>query len=132
MNIKISFWDEKEAKGLFQELPFYRKTFIEKPRIKCLKIIDLFHRLSFHDELNIEKISEAFKRYTRSYRIEIIYSKYYPLVRLEASKSGIKDVFKNLLDEMKGFKNQITVKVLLRKHKENGNIEFILILQLKH
>ena len=31
----MSFWNEKEAKGLFQELPFYN-TFIEKPYIKRL------------------------------------------------------------------------------------------------
>ena len=36
----MSFWDEKEAKKLLQELPFYN-TLIEKPRIKCLKNIDL-------------------------------------------------------------------------------------------
>ena len=35
-HIKMSFWDEKEAKILFQELPFYN-TLIEKPRIKHLK-----------------------------------------------------------------------------------------------
>ena len=35
-----------------------------------------------------------------------------------------KDLFKDLLDEVKCFKYQITVKVLLRKHKENGDIEF--------
>ena len=33
-------------------------------------------------------------------------------------------MFKDLLDEIKGFKYQITVKVLSRKHKENGGIEF--------
>ena len=33
-------------------------------------------------------------------------------------------MFKDLLDEMKGFKYQITVQVLLRKHNENGGIEF--------
>ena len=43
---------------------------------------------------------------------------------MEASKLGIKDLFKNLLDEMKGFKYQITVKVSLSKQKGNGNIEF--------
>ena len=32
----MNFWDEKEAKRLFQELPFY-STFINKPRIKHLK-----------------------------------------------------------------------------------------------
>ena len=61
---------------------------------------------------------KAFKRYARSYKIKIIGSKY-PLSQLEASKSSIKDV----LDEIKGFKHQITVKFLLRKHKENGDIE---------
>ena len=54
---------------------------------------------------------------------EIIDSKD-PLVQLEASKSSIRDLFKDLLDEIKGFKYQITAKVLLRKHKENGGIEF--------
>ena len=33
-------------------------------------------------------------------------------------------MFKDLLDEIKGFKYEITVKVLLRKHKEDGDIEF--------
>ena len=33
-------------------------------------------------------------------------------------------MLKDLLDEIKGFKYQITVKVLLSKHKENGGIEF--------
>ena len=46
------------------------------------------------------------------------------MVPLKASKSSIKDLFKDLLDKIKGFKYQITVKVLLSKHKENGGIEF--------
>ena len=33
-------------------------------------------------------------------------------------------MIKDLLDEIKGFKYQITVKVLLSKHKENGDTEF--------
>ena len=50
---------------------------------------------------------------------------------MEASKSSIKDLFKDLLDEIKGFQYQITVKVLLRKDKKKkkkkkkkGDIEF--------
>ena len=35
---KNEFWNEKEAKELFQELPFY-DTFIEKPKIKRLSNI---------------------------------------------------------------------------------------------
>ena len=42
----MSFGDEKEAKELFQELPFHN-TFIEKPHIKHLKNIDLLHELPF-------------------------------------------------------------------------------------
>ena len=83
-----------------------------------VKNIDLLDELPFYEELSIEKISHAFKRCEKSYEIEIIDSK------LEASKSSVEDLFKDLLDKVKGFKYQITVKVLLRKHKENEGIEF--------
>ena len=46
------------------------------------------------------------------------------IVQLEASKSRIKDLFNDLLNETKGFKYQVTVKVLLKKYKSNGEIEF--------
>ena len=36
------------------------------------------------------------------------------ILQLEASKLSIKDLFSNLLNEIKGFKYQITVKVLLK------------------
>ena len=66
----MNLWDEKEAKRLFQELPFYN-TFIEKPHIKRLKNIDLLHELPFYDGLSTKKYEKRFKRYARSYRIEI-------------------------------------------------------------
>ena len=47
-----------------------------------------------------------------------------PIVQLEASKSSIKDLFSDLLNETKGFKYQITVKILLKKYKPNEEIEF--------
>ena len=117
----MNLYDKTQAKKLFEELPFY--VLIRKPKIKVLKIIDLLHELPFNDKLIVVKISEAFKSYARSYKAEIVDSKD-PLAQLEASKSSIEDLFKDLLDEMKGFKYQITVKVLLSKHKENGHIEF--------
>ena len=58
-----------------------------------------------------------------SYKDEIIERKY-PIIQLEASKSSIKDLFSDLLNETKGRKYQITVKVLLKKYKPNGEIEF--------
>ena len=58
-----------------------------------------------------------------SYKVKIIEKKD-PIVQWEASKLSIKDLFSNLLNEAKGFKYQITVKVLLKKYKQNGEIEF--------
>ena len=113
-------WDEKEVKRLFQKLLLYN-VLIEKPTIKHLEDIDLLHEFSFYDALSIVKRSQEFRRYERSYEIDIIDSKD-PLSQLEASKSRIKNMFKDLLDETKGFKYQITVKVLLRKHEENGGM----------
>ena len=58
-----------------------------------------------------------------SYKVEIVERKD-PIVQLEASKLSIKDLFSNLINQMKGFKYQITVKFLLKKYKPNREIEF--------
>ena len=58
-----------------------------------------------------------------SHKVEMIERKD-PIVQLEASKSSIKDLFNDLLNETKGFNYQITVKVLLKKYKYHGEIEF--------
>ena len=58
-----------------------------------------------------------------TYKVEIIEKKD-PTVQLEASKLSVKDLFSDLLNETKGFKYQITVKVSLKKYKLNGEIEF--------
>ena len=99
----MSFWD---AKKLFQILPFYN-TFIEKPEIKKLSNIKSLQELPFYNQLNVVKSSNVFSRYPRSYKVEIVDHKD-PLVQLQASKSSIEDLFKNLLDKMKGFKYQIS------------------------
>ena len=95
----MSFWDEKEAKRLFQKLPTY-KVLIEKPRIKLLKNIDLLHELPLYDKLSIEKIS---KKKLRNWIIDLKD----PLAQLEASQPSVKDLCKDLLHEIKGFKYQI-------------------------
>ena len=46
------------------------------------------------------------------------------IVQLEASKSSIKDLLRDLLNETKDFKYQITVKVLLKKYKLDEEIQF--------
>ena len=47
-----------------------------------------------------------------SYKVEIIEKKD-PILQSEASKLSIKNLFNDLLNELKGFKYQITVGVLL-------------------
>ena len=64
-----------------------------------------------------------FRRYAKSYKVEIV-EREDPIVQLEASKSSIKGLFSVLLNETKGFKYQITVKILLKKCKLNREIEF--------
>ena len=59
-----------------------------------------------------------------SYRVEIVEKKKDSVIQLEASKSSSKDMFSDLLNETKGFKYQLTIKVMLKKYKPNGEIEF--------
>ena len=106
----------------FQELPFYNKP-IEKPKVKRLKNIDRLAELPFYEQLGVIKTDQAFRGYAMSYKVEIIERKD-PIVQLEASKSSIKDLLNDLLNETKVFKYQITVKVLLKNYKLNREIEF--------
>ena len=106
----------------FKELLFFNVS-IEKPKIKRLKNIVLLAELPFCDQLNIIKTNQAFSGYAASYKVEIVDKKDL-IVQLEASKSSIKDLLNDLLNETKGFKYQITVKVLLKKYKPNEEIEF--------
>ena len=75
------------------------------------------------EQLSVIKTNHAFGGYAMLHKVEIIEKKY-PIVQLEASKLSIKDLFRYLLNETKGFKYPITVKVLLKKYKLNGEIEF--------
>ena len=91
----------------------------------------MLSELPFYEELNILKTAKAFKRHARSFGTEIIKDKdgnmNDPLAKLEASKSVIKDLSRDLSIKMKGFEYQITIKVLLskpKKKKKNGDKEF--------
>ena len=76
----------------------------------------MLSELLFYEELSVVKTDHAFKGYAMSYKVELIEEKD-PLIQLEASKSSIKELFNDLLDETKGFKYQITLKVVLKNTK---------------
>ena len=65
---KTNVWDNK---NLLKILPFYN-ILIDSPKIKRLSNVDSLNELPFYDSLNMKEISKAFKRYAKSFRIEII------------------------------------------------------------
>ena len=113
----------------FKELPFYNK-FIEKSKLKRLKNVDLLAEQPFYEQLSILKTNQAFKGYAMSYKIEIVEKKDL-IVQLELSKPSITDLFSDLLNKTKGFKYQITVKVLLKKNTSLMNIPVYFNLSIK-
>ena len=104
-------------------MPFYKKP-IEKPKIKRLKNIDLLSELPFYEELSIIKTNHAFEGHAMSFKVEIIERKD-PISQLEASKSSVSNlILNNLLNETKGFKYQMTLKVKLKNYRPDRKIEF--------
>ena len=122
MKILSKIKPNSDALDYFKELPVYNKP-IKKPNVKRSKSIDRLIELPFYEQLNVIKTDQAFSGYAASYKVEIVDKKDL-IVQLEASKSSIKDLLNDLLNETKGFKYQITVKVLLKKYKHNGETEF--------
>ena len=122
MEVLSKIKPHSDAVNYFKELPFYNKP-IKKPKVKRLKNIDQLVELLFYEQLSVIKTDQAFKGYAMSCKVEIIEKKD-PIVQLEPSKLSIKYLFNDLLNETKGFKYHITVTVLLKKYKFNGEIEF--------
>ena len=120
MTVLSKIKPHSDALDYFKELPFYNKTIV-KPNVKRLKNIDQLAELAFYEQLSVIKTDQAFKGYAVSYNVD----RKDPSLQLEASKSNIKDLFSDLLNEIKGIKYEITVKVLITKYKHNGEIEFL-------
>ena len=58
-----------------------------------------------------------------SYKVKLV-DKKDSIEQLEGSKSSIKELLNELLNETKGSKYQITLKVMLKKYKPNREIKF--------
>ena len=112
-------------KNVLKVLLFYNILidFMKQPKVKKLTNVELLNELPFYSSLGFKEVSEAFKRYAKSFNIEII-NREDPLAQLYSSKSCIKDLFKVLLCEMKGFKYQVTMNATLRKQKINGDTKY--------
>ena len=113
------YWD---ADKIFKILPFYN-SHIDKTKAKKLNNVQLLKELPFYDELSIVKNKTAFRGYTQSYKIKVV-DKRDVIVQLKDSELSIADLFKDLLIELKGFKYQITMDVLLSQLKNSGEIEY--------
>ena len=81
---------------LFNNRTIYNKL-IKKQKLKLLKNIDRLIELPFYEQLDVIETDQAL---------------------------SIKNLFSDLLNETKGFKYQITAKVLLKKYKLDGENEF--------
>ena len=106
MTILSTIKSHSDTVDYFKELPFYNKP-IKKP-VKRLKNI-----VQLAEQLSVIKTDQAFKGYALSYKVKTVERKD-PIAQLEASKSSIKDLFNDILNETKGFKYQITIEVLLK------------------
>ena len=107
-------------KELLKILSFYNSV-NDIPRVKKLSNIQLLKELLFYDELSIIKNKTAFSGYSRSYKVEIV-DKKDVIIQLKSSEIVIKDLFKNLLLELKDFKYQLTLNILLSKQKSSNEI----------
>ena len=112
-------WD---ANRIFKILPFYN-SYIDEPKVEKLNNVQLLKGFPFYDELSIVKNKATFSGYAHSYKIEIVYKRDV-VAQLKASEISIVELFKDLLIELKRFKYQITLAVLLSKVKNGGSIEY--------
>ena len=114
--------DNKQFLKIF---PFYNVLidFVKSDAVKKFNNVKLMSKLPFYKDLSVEEISEAFKWYAKSYRVEIV-DKKDPMIQLYSSKVHITELFGELLSEMKGFKYQITLFVTLKKSKLDGTVEY--------
>ena len=80
--------------------------------------------------LNVIKTNHAFKGYAMSYKVEVTETKN----SIKWLQASIKNLFSDLLNETKGLRYQITLKVMLKNTSQMGKLnlnQFILIQQQK-
>ena len=129
MTILSKIKSHSDAVDYLKELPFYNKP-IKKTKFKRLKNIDRLAKLPIYEQLNVIKTNKAFRGYAMLHKVEIIERKV-PIVQLEASKTSIKDLLSNVLNEIKGFKCQITLNVLLKNTSQMEKMNFLQFISIQ-
>ena len=122
MAVKEKVKSHPDVVDYFKELRFYNK-YIEKPKIKRLKTINL---LFFFWRIEWNKNKSCIQRIWNKLKDELL-DKKDPIKQFQANKSSIKNLFSDLLNKTNGFKDQITLKIMLKKCNPNGEIEFTLV-----
>ena len=117
-----------DNKQVLKILPFYNVLidFIKRDAVKKFNNVKLMSELPFYKDLGVKEVSEVFNRYAKSYRVEIV-DKKDPMIQLYSSKKRIIELFGELLNEMKGFKYQITLFVTSKKSKSDGTVEYVAV-----
>ena len=92
----------------------------------------MLSELPFYEELNLMKKDQPFKGYRISYKVEL-FEKNDPLIQLETSKSSIKDLFNDILDETKSLQYRITLNVELKNTSPEKKLDFLqfILIQLQ-
>ena len=71
MTVQKKIKSHPDIINYFKELPLYN-TYIEKPKFKLLKNIDLLCELPFYEELTVVKTNKTFRGYAKTQRVELI------------------------------------------------------------
>ena len=90
----------------------------------------MLSELPFYEERNLIA-NHTFRGYGISCKVEIIEKKD-PIKQLEASKSSIKDLLSDLLNETKGFKHLIPLKVMLKNTSQMGKLNLEQFISIQH
>ena len=92
----------------------------------------MLSELPFYEEPNLMKKDQPFKGYRISYKVEL-FEKNDLLIQLETSKSSIKDLFNDILDETKSLQYRITLNVELKNTSPEKKLDFLqfILIQLQ-
>ena len=114
-----------DNKQVLKILPFYNVLIdlVKSDAVKKFNNVKYMNELPFYKDFSVEEVGEAFKRYAKIYRVEIV-DKKDPMIQLYSSKKCVVELFGEFLSEMKGFKYQITLFVSMKKGKLDGTVEY--------